>query len=753
MSENLLSRRVRFSDFEVDLRTGELRKYGRKIRLQEKPFQILASLIEQPGELVTREEMRQKLWPSDTFVDFDHSLGTAISKLRLALGDSSQNPRFIETVASRGYRFIAPTQSPDEIPLPPALVASEPFPEASAVDATVAGLERELWRQQAAVAPTNPAPSAPVRSIRLRRQGVLVGGVAFLLLVAVALAVWNRKSFSRMNSGPVSRVAITLPPEQPLAGLEIGSALALSPDGTQLVYAARQGGVQQLYLRPLAALEAKPVPGTEGAVQPFFSPDGQWLGFFADGKLKKISVSGGEAASLSDGGDPRGASWGSQGTIIFAPTRDSALQKVADAGGTPRPLTQFGERENSHRWPEFLPGGDTVLFAALYSGGNWNSARISVRSVGTGERRDLIQGGTNPRYAPSGHLVYAQGGNLMAVPFDPEKLAVMGAAVPVVEGVLQSTFNGAAQYSFSNNGTLVYVTGSVQAQRRLVWVSRNGIEEAVAAPARAYYRGPRLSPDGRKVAVAIEGQETEVWLYDLSRGTLSRLTFQGSTNYDPLWTRDGKRVVFHSTAGVHGLFWQSADGSGGLEQLNKFGGLPYSWSPDGKLLAFNNDASIWMLRLAERKAAPLHETTFKEGAAQFSPDGRWLAYVSNESGRFEVYVEPYPGPGGKWQISTEGGTEPLWNPNGRELFYRSGDKMMAVDIATRPRFSVGKPKVLFAGQFQPSPSQVQNANYDVSSDGQRFLMVKPGQDHAPTQINVVLNWFEELKQKVPAGKK
>jgi eukaryotic-like serine/threonine-protein kinase len=530
--------------------------------------------------------------------------------------------------------------------------------------------------------------------------------------------------------------------------------LTLSPDGTQLVYSARQRGIQQLYLRPLAALEATPIRGTEGALQPFFSPDGRWVGFFADGKLKKVSVSGGEASSLCDAGDPRGASWGSLGTIAFAPARNSALQQVSDAGGTPQPLTEFGERENSHRWPEFLPGGDAMLFAALYSGGNWNNARISMRSVGTGVRRDLIQGGTNPRYARSGHLVYAQGGNLMAVPFDAEKLAVMGAAVPVVEGVLQSTFSGAAQYSFSDTGTLVYVTESIQAQRRLVWVSRGGAEEPVAAPARAYYRGPRLSPDGRKVAVAIEGQETEVWLYDLSRGTLSRLTFQGSTNYEPIWTPDGKRVVFHSTAGVEGLFWQSADGSGGLERLNKFGGLPYSWSPDGKLLAFNNGAIIWMLRLADHKAAPLRETTFKEGAAQFSPDGRWLAYVSNESGRFEVYVQPYPGPGGKWQISAEGGTEPLWNPNGRELFYRSGDKMMATEIATHPRFSASKPNVLFAGQFQPSPSPVPTANYDVSPDGRRFLMLKSDEpEGAATQINVVLNWFEELKQRVPTRKK
>jgi serine/threonine-protein kinase len=348
----------------------------------------------------------------------------------------------------------------------------------------------------------------------------------------------------------------------------------------------------------------------------------------------------------------------------------------------------------------------------------------------------------------------------MAVPFDARSLAVTGAAVPVQEGVLQSTFTGAAQYSFSANGSLVYVPGNVQAtQRRLVWVSRSGAEQPVAAPARAY-RGPRLSPDGREVAVAVDGQETQVWLYNLSRETLTRLTFQGGTNYNPLWTRDGKRIAFTSVSLDGGLFWQLADGSGGLERLNEFVSSPNSLSTDGQLLAYERGGSstgreIWVLRLGDRKQEPFLRTSFNEGAAQFSPDGRWLAYASDESGRFEIYLQPYPGPGGKWQISTEGGTEPAWNPNGRELFYRSGDKMMAVEITTQPSLSAGKPKVLFAGQYQPSLNPVPNANYDVSPDGQRFLMLKPSEsaEAAPTQINVVLNWFEELKQKVPAGNK
>ena len=351
----------------------------------------------------------------------------------------------------------------------------------------------------------------------------------------------------------------------------------------------------------------------------------------------------------------------------------------------------------------------------------------------------------------------------MAVPFDPQRLEVRGAAVRVVEGVMESEsgISGAAQYSISATGSLVYVRGGIlSAQRRLVWVSRNGTEQPIAAPMRAYDR-PRLSPDGRQAAVTIGEQERDVWLYNLSRDTLTRLTFGGSTNAYPIWTPDGRRLAFMSTKeGVGNIFWQLADGSGGLERLNtsEYVQAPTSWSADGQLLAFievnpTTGYDIWILRMSDREAQPFLRTPFNESAPQFSPDGHWLAYVSDESGRYEVYVQPYPGPGGKWQISTEGGTEPVWNRNGRELFYRSGDKMMAVDIATQPSFVAGKPTMLFEGPYLPAPGT--SPNYGVSPDGQRFLMLKPGGQTgtAPTQINVVLNWFEELKQKVPLATK
>jgi serine/threonine-protein kinase len=518
-------------------------------------------------------------------------------------------------------------------------------------------------------------------------------------------------------------------------------------------------------------LEAKPIPGTDGAANPFFSPDGQWLGFFADGKVKKVSLSGGTTLIIGEAASPNGASWGSQGTIALSSTNVSPILQMPDTGGNATLLSHFERIDNSHRWPQFLPDGKTVLFTAGFTAGNWTNVEITAQPPGTGARRNLIPG-TAPGYALSGHLIFAQGGTLMAVAFDPQRLALTGAAVPVVEGVLQSASSGFAQYGLSATGSLVYIPGGLQSnQSKLVWVNRNGAEQSLPAPGHSYVY-PRIAPDGRRVALAIaEEQGAQVWLYDLQE-RLTRLTFEGVANNVPAWTPDGKRIAFLSNresqnegqneAQKEGqnLFWQLADGSGGLERLTTSENLhaPLSFSPDGQLLAFIENSpttgyDIWVLHLSDRKTEPFIRTPFNESAPQFSPlDGRWLAYVSNESGRNEIYVQAYPGPGGKWQISTDGGTEPVWNRNGRELFYRMGNKMMAVDIATQPGFSAGKPRMLFEGPYLPTPATF--PNYDVSLDGQRFLMLKSiaQSEAAPTQINIVLNWFEELKQKVPTGK-
>jgi len=616
-----------------------------------------------------------------------------------------------------------------------------------------------------ALAPPFPAePSSVVNQPRSARGWFIIAGLAALVLVGItSVAVWNLKPTPALQPQPVTRTVIDLPPGDRLATPAADQPMvAISPDGSHLAYVAIRGSTQQRYLRGIGSLEARAIPGTEGAENPFFSPDSQWLGFFAGGKLKKVSVAEGAAVTL--GGDvsfARGATWGGQGAIIFAPTANSVLQQISDGGGTLRPLTHFEKGEATHRWPEFLPDGRSLLFAAGASTGNWATAQVVAQSLATSERRNLIQGGTNPRYAPSGHLLYVQAGTLMAAPFDAQRLRLTGAAVPVLEDVLQSAATGAAQYSVSASGSLVFVPGGVGAfSRKLVWVSRNGEEHPIAAPPHGY-RDPELSPDGRRLVVTVQEQETQAWVYDLVQDRLTRLTFGGNLNNFPIWTPDGKRVAFSSgREGPPNIFWQPSDGSGGPERLttSDYGQqYPSSFSPDGQLLAFIdvNPATgfdIWMLRLNDRKAEPFIQAPSNQAGARFWPDGGWLAYVTDESGRPEIYVQPYPGPGGKYQVSTEGGTEPTWSRNGRELFYRRGDKMMAVEVTTQPSFSAGKPRMLFSGPYTLAPGSILPF-YDVSGDGQRFLMIKESEQATTlTQIVVVQNWFEELKRRVPTGK-
>jgi serine/threonine-protein kinase len=570
--------------------------------------------------------------------------------------------------------------------------------------------------------------------------------------LSVALWMW------RPSATPaVSRLTIALPPGQRLAALD-QPAIAISPDGKNIVYVATDGSsLQQLYLRPLDSLEARPIAGTEDAVSPFFSPDGRWIGFFAHDKLKKVPVDGGQAAILADASSSGGASWSSQGTLAFQLWTGGVLQQVSQEGGTPRPLTRAGKTDFVHRWPDFLPGGTAVLYSGSPSNAAWNNAHILVQPVGTGDGKSLAQGGTQPHYVATGHLLYAQAGALMAAPFNAQRLALTSAPARALEGVMQSRISGAAQYGVSSTGTLVYLAGGLLgSESRLAWVGRNGEEQVLPASPHTY-QFPRVSPDGRRVAVSVADEESQIWVYDVSRDTLTRVTFEGNANTTFAWSPDGRRIAFRSNReGRLNLYWQAFDDSNTVERLTTgdYTHSPNSFSPDGHLLAFMEQTpetgrDLWVLNLADREAQPFLKTSYEETAPTFSPDGKWLAYSSDESGRREIYVQPYPGPGGKWLISTDGGQEPVWNPKGGELFYRSGNKIMAVDIETESGFSAGNPRMLFEGRYLPTAASF--PFYDVSPDGRHFLMLKPveSQAAAPTHINIVLNWFDELKQKAP----
>jgi serine/threonine-protein kinase len=594
----------------------------------------------------------------------------------------------------------------------------------------------------------------------LSRRSLLVG-LAGLMLGGVITGLGVRL-LEPPRTTPVTRFMMRLPPGQRLAGLDL-TAMAFSPDGRRLAYVASAGGSQQLYLREMDSLEGMPIAGTEGAASPFFSPDGQWVGFFTLNGLKKVPLSGGAPVVLDRLVDfGRGGSWGVDGNIVFSPGFVSGLSLVPATGGTPsRTLTMLDRQkaEGSHRFPPHLPDGRGVLFT-VGTGGSWDNARIEVLRLDTGERKVVIEGGSDGRYLPSGHLVYLRAGVLMAVAFDLDRLAVIGPPVGVVEGVLPSTDNtGAAQAAFAEDGSLFYVPGTGRAsERRLVWVDRTGTEQALQLPPRPY-RHPRLSPDGQRLALDIdEGNGSDVWLYDLFRGTLTRLTFDGGMS--PAWTPDGTKVTFESesaTAGAANLFWKSADGSGADERLTTGDTDQFlsSWSTDEKTLAFVQAApatgwDIWTLSLENgRKPQAFLQTPFNESDPAFSPDGRWVAYESDESGRVEVYVQPFPGPGSKELVSTDGGTDPAWSRDGRELFYRSGDRMMAVATAIRPTFRASKPEVLFE---RPYWAAFLLRNYDVSPDGRRFLMIKESeQAAAAVHINVVQHWLEELKRLVPGN--
>ena len=585
-------------------------------------------------------------------------------------------------------------------------------------------------------------------------------------VVAAALAggligwAWSRlRPAPAEPARPTSRWTAVLP-------VSAVSDVELSRDGTRMVYAGPPEGAESLTLRMLDRQEGKALIGTAGAVGPTFSPDGKWILYYEGEGLKKIPVTGGPPTLVCKAGNQRGRTWGDDDTIVFG-TIDGGLMRVSAAGGIPQKLTTPDRQkgETSHQWPHFLPGARAVVFT-IATGTSYDAARIGVVDLEHGDYRTVMNGGSNGRYVPTGHLVFARAGKLFAAPFDARRLAATGPEVPVIEGLGASAL--AARYAISDSGLLVYPgTLASQADRSIDWVDRKGIRQTSAAPARPYV-DIRLSPDGRRMAASIAGSDAgrrDLWVGELERGTLTRLTSEG-WNFAPVWTPDGRRVTFGSSRGGRQLIYQiAADGSGRPELVLEGNSQmsPQSWTPGGEVLLFRARntglVQISLLNVLTRsgggKPRPMLEIGLGENHAdaRVSPDGRWIAYASNESGKFEIYVLPFPGLGGKVLVSTQGGESPRWSGSGRELFYRDPVKnqLMAVDVQAAQEFRAGPPHPLFFLRSTSTDAQVSiSEGWDVTPDGKRFLAITtPEGQESGVRLQAVVNWFDELRRLAP----
>lgn len=594
------------------------------------------------------------------------------------------------------------------------------------------------------------AETGPAQTRTLLPYRNLLWPLAAITLLAIGYAAWLLKPPEVLRPRSPTRLTIVLPRDQRLVG-GFSSSIALSPDGSRLVYVGRSsedhGRGPQLYVRALDEFTSRPLEDTGDANTPFFSPDGQWVGFFARGKLWKIPIVGGAPLAICDAARvATGATWEADDNIIFT-VFGSGLMRVSANGGQPEALTTPDSKrgEVGHQWPQVLPDQKGVLFAIVTSGGG---GRIVVLSPGTGDQHLLLEGTVAARYIPTGHLIYMERRrDLWAVPFNLANLKVSGSPARVIE-------DAGRQFAISDSGSLVYAVGQAE-KTELVWVDRKGLITPITE-GREWYSTPRLSPDGRRLAVTIgeEGASRDIWVFDWERNVWARLTQTGN-NSSPVWSPDGSRIAFASAgSGSIDIYSKAADGSGEAEPLleRDLPQVPDSWSPDGRSLVFwqndpNGRGDLWTLSMADgRRASPLIATSFNELGSDLSPSGNWLSYTSDESGRDEVYVAAFPSGKERLRISVNGGLYPVWSADGKELFYREpSGQTMVVAVRTEPKLAAGRPQVLFEGRFIGS--------FDVSPDNRRFVMTQRTEDPKASafELRVVLNWFESLRHQVPAG--
>jgi len=710
----VLDAKTRFGPFELDARTGELRSNGTRIKLQGQPISVLQILLETPGELVTREQIRERLWSSDTFVDFDHNLNTAIKKLRQALGDEAETPRYIETIPRYGYRFIGQ-------------VEKNAAPEAAAP------------RPGTGEGAAGPAPG---KDSRLRRALPWALCAAALLLAA----------YFAFRPVPRPNVIEFTVPAPDNSDFVLGGESSISPDGRNLAFitSGGPGTPDALWVRPLDSLIDHRIPGTEGAAFPFWSPDSQQIGFFANGKLKKAAVWGGAPQVLCDAVGT--GTWNRDGVILFD-NRDK-LYRVPDSGGTstlvlaPDPALQGV----FFIFPQFLPDGRHFLFRKYQS-----LSQQSLLEAGSLDSKEVVElgpVGTHAFYAAPGYILYLDQGWLMARPFNASVLRFTGPAAALAPNITPLA-GQSGYFSVSNAGVLAYQPSPGLTSDELSWISRAGQKLGTVGEA-GMYSNPAVSPDGSRVAVGVGNPgQRNIWVYDLKRGTDARFTFSSADDTGPIWTADGSRIFFSSTRGGNrDIYEKAATGQGG-EQLvfHSFDQTKYvnDVTPDGRYAIYDTGIGradeLWTLPLlGDGKPAPFVQGGYGAHSASFSPDGRFVAYASSETGRMEIYVETFPQRTGKWQISSSGGAGPSWRRDGKELYYLAQDgQLMAVPVDTDgASIQPGVPKALFPARV--IPISIWRNIYAPAPDGQRFLMLTPAGEAKPQPITVVVNWPLLLKK-------
>jgi DNA-binding winged helix-turn-helix (wHTH) protein/Tol biopolymer transport system component len=706
---------LRFGLFEVDLEAGELCKRGRKVPLQDQPFKVLALLLRSPGELVTREDLQGVLWPSDSCGDFDEGLNKAIQKLRQALDDSTGTPRFIETIPRKGYRFIAPVERGTE-------------------EATVEEDARRI-----------------ADSRRQHRRGWEILAWSLFGIASVAIGLLTAAYFrQRPTETRTLRFQIPLPENVTFTAPDFP---VVSPNGQRLVFAGVDSdGKERLWFRSLDSLTSRLLPGTEGAFAPFWSPDSRFVAFFADGKLKKIDVTGGTPLKLCDAPCPcGGGTWSRDGIILYViDAKDGVLYRVPAAGGEPKVVRQLdaSRQETTFLMPQFLPDGRHFIYLSGSRSADGVVGHICLGSLDSQEVKILISRLSNATYAPPGFLIYGQHGMLLAQPFDVSKLRLAGEPFSVAEQVATSPGGAFSWFSTSENGVLVYRAVSSK-MSQLAWYGRDGSRLGpVGEP--GMYDVISMSPDDTHLAVQFRTPETtnyDIGTLEVSTGIFFRQTFDPNEDVSAVWSPDGRELIFSSDRRgdeKYDLYRKTVGGGVEVPILeSNEGKFAQQWLKDGSILFASANAFYRLPPAGERKPVLLYKTKFFKNAARVSSDGHWVAYQSRESGRWEVYIAAFPAFTEKRPVSTGGGRQPLWRKDGKELLYLSPDgKMMSVDVKGGARLETGVPRILF--QY-PVRMDNNGQQYSVTGDGKRFIFAEPVEEGSKP-FTVVLNWTAGLKR-------